>query len=197
MALYWWQMRYCLDAEKMNNLLRKRGFASLAEFARTHRLNRATLHHYIKGQGGPFPESYYAICNALKADPLSLLVPVTEVQLANISEMMPIIKNICLADEKVAVGLLGSRARDKARKYSDWDIGITRGSNPLGGVEFLRLKRHADEAIDRLAREVDILNLDAAPDWFLRGIDYTPVYLAGDTNAWAFFLGVLHGAKKG
>lgn len=190
-------MRYQMDAEKLKELLAQRGYAHLTEFARAHGFNRATLHHYIKGQGGPLAESYYAICKALNVDPIGLLSPVAEEGIGDVAEIIPIVMSLCAVDKEIAVGLMGSRAKGKQRRYSDWDLGITRGRRPLGGVEFLRLKRTVDDAVDALPREVDFVNLDAAPQWFLHGIDYEPVFLAGDSNAWAYFLGVLHGAKRG
>lgn len=189
-------MRYHLDAEKLKCLILNHGYAHLTEFAKAHGFNRATIHHFLKGQG-PFSEAYYAICDALQVDPVSLLSPVLESKLEQLSEILPIAKALAVHDKEIAVGLLGSRAKGKGRQYSDWDIGITRGRRPLSGVEFFRVKRSVDNLVDVLPRSIDFVNLDAAPEWFLRGIDYEPVYLAGDSSAWAYFLGVLHGTKKG
>lgn len=187
-------MRYHVDSAKLKQLIACRGYAHLTEFAKAHGFNRATLHHYLKGQGGPLAESYYAICEALQADPIALLSPIAEGGVDGVSEIMPVVKALCAADAAIAVGLLGSRSKGKQRRYSDWDLGITRGRRPLGGVEFLRLKRTVDGAVDALPRDVDFIHLDAAPEWFLRGIDGEPIFLAGDSHAWAYFLGVLHGA---
>jgi predicted nucleotidyltransferase len=189
-------MRYSIDSARFKDLIAKRGYACLTEFAKAHGFNRATLHHYMKGQGGPLAESYYALCEALQADPVDLLSPMAEGEIDGASEIMPIVKALCAVDRGIAVGLFGSRAKGRPRKYSDWDLGIARGRRPLGGVEFLRLKRTVDDAVDALPREVDFINLDVAPEWFLRGIDDEPIFLAGDSNAWAYFLGVLHGAKR-
>ncbi len=188
-------MRYHLDAEKLKRLVLSHGYAHLTEFAKAHGFNRVTLNHFMKGQG-PFSEAYYAICDALDADPVSLLSQEYESKIERISEIMPVARKLAIFDKEIAVGLLGSRAEGRGRKYSDWDLGITRGRRPLGGVEFFRVKRSVEELVDELPRNVDFVNLDAAPEWFLRGIVYEPVFLAGDPNAWAFFLGVLHGTKK-
>ncbi|MFA4874577.1 MAG: nucleotidyltransferase domain-containing protein [bacterium] len=189
-------MRYHVDADKLKHLVLSRGYGHLTEFAKAHGFNRATIHHFLKGQG-PFSEAYYAICDALNADPISLLSAVSESQVEHLSEIMPIARKLLTFDKEIAVGLLGSRAKGKGRRYSDWDLGITRGRHPLSGVEFLRVKRSVDDLVEELPRGVDFVNLDAAPEWFLHGIDYEPMYLAGDTSAWSYFLGVLHGSKKG
>lgn len=190
-------MRYHLDAAKLKGLIARRGYAHLTAFAKAHGFNRATLHHYLRGKGGPLAEGYYAICEALKVDPIELLSAGAEEETGGLAEIMPIAAALCAADRGIAVGLLGSRAKGRQRRYSDWDLGITRGQRPLGGVEFLRLKRTVDDAVDALPREVDFINLDAAPEWFLLGVDYEPTFLAGDSNSWAYFLGVLDGAKRG
>ncbi|MFH1830882.1 MAG: nucleotidyltransferase domain-containing protein [Pseudomonadota bacterium] len=188
-------MRYHLDNQKLKRLVLSHGYAHLTEFARAHGFNRATLNHFIKGKG-PFSEAFYAICEALNADPLSLLTPVPESKFEELSEIMPIAGKLALFDNEIAVGLLGSRAKGKGRKYSDWDVGITRGRRPLGGVEFFRVKRIVEDIVDALPRHVDFINLDAAPEWFLHDIDYEPMYLVGDQSTWAYFLGVLHGTKR-
>lgn len=174
----------------------QKGYAHVTEFARMHGFNRATINNYLKGQGGPFSDSYYNICDALQVDPLSILALLPAKQPADTDEIMPIVKKLCSFDKDVAVGLLGSRAKGTGRKYSDWDLCIAKGPNILSGEEFLRLKRSVDNEVDGLPREVDIVNLDAAPEWFLTGLDYDPVFLAGNSNAWSYFMGVLHGTRK-
>lgn len=188
--------RYHVDSEKMKSLFARAGYKSLAEFARAHGFNRATIHNYLKGLG-PFPQVYYSICDALSADPISILSPVTGSKIDDVSEIMPIVRTIAAHEEGIAAGIFGSRAKGTHRKYSDWDLGITRGARPLGGEEFLRLRRSLVDAIDVLPRRVDFINLDAAPEWFLGDIDYEPIFLTGDSNSWAYFMGVIHGTKRG
>lgn len=188
--------RYHIDPAKLREAVAQKGYAHVTEFAKLHGFNRATINNYLKGQGGPFSEAYYIICDALQIDPLSILSPLPAKPIVGVDEIMPMVKKLCSFDKDIAIGLLGSRAKGKNRKYSDWDICVTRGPNLLAGEEFLRLKRSVDDEVDRLPREVDIVNLDAAPEWFLTGIDYEPVFLAGNSNTWSYFMGVLYGTKK-
>jgi predicted nucleotidyltransferase len=190
-------MRYHVDAAKLKRIVTQRGFAHVTEFAKAHGFNRATINNYLRGKGGPFSEAYYVICDALQVDPMSILSPISAQQEDEVDEIMPIVKKLCASDNEIAVGLLGSRAKGNSRKYSDWDLCMTRGGRALTGEEFLKLKRTVDEDVDRLPREVDFVNLDAAPAWFLLGISYEPVFLGGSSNSWSYFTGVLHGAKKG
>lgn len=191
------QTRYHIDAGKLKQTIKQMGYAHVTEFARVHGFNRATINNYLNGRGGPFSETYYTFCEALQVDPLSILSPFSATPADNIAEIMPIVRRLCSFDKEIAVGLLGSRAKKTNRKYSDWDLCVTRGNHILTGEEFLKLKRAADDMVDRLPREVDFVNLDAAPDWFLSGLNYEPLYLAGNSNAWSYFMGVLHGTKKG
>jgi len=189
-------IRYHIDAEKLRRIVTQRGYAHVTDFARSHGFNRSTMNNYLKGRG-PFSETYYGICDTLQIDPLSILLPSPAAPMADMDEIMPVVKKLCSFDKEIAVGLLGSRARGKNRKYSDWDLCVTRGTRILTGEEFLRLKRTVDGEVDRLPREVDFVNLDAAPEWFMLDLNYEPVFLAGSSNAWSYFMGVLCGAKKG
>lgn len=187
--------RYCLEKQKLRRLVRERGFLSMNDFAKSAGVNRATLHNYFKG-AGPFSESYYNLCEKLNVDPLEILSPAISKFSHEVSEVMTVVRRICEFDKSLALCLLGSRAKKTHKKYSDWDIGVTRGSVAVSGGEFLKIKQIADDASEDLPRSVDIVNLSSAPAWFLRAIDYEPIFLAGDRASWAFFMGVIHGAKK-
>ncbi len=190
-------MRYHIDAAKLKQIVAQRGYAHVTEFAKAHGFNRATINNYLKGNGGPFSETYYIICDALQIDPLSILSPFSAKKTHDIEEIIPVVKKLCSVDLEIAIGLLGSRAKGLNRKYSDWDLCITRGGSALTGEEFLKLKRTVDEEVDKLPSEVDFVNLDVAPAWFLLDIDYEPIFLAGNSNSWSYFMGVLYGTKKG
>jgi len=189
-------IRYRLDGGVLKRLIARNGYANVAQFAIRNRINRATLNNYLKGKG-PLSESFYDLCQALKADPLTLLVPASSLpQVQYLDEIMPLVKAVTAHDEQVAIGLLGSRVKGTMRRYSDWDLGITHGAGRLTGEIFLGLKRIVDDLADDLPRNVDLMNLDQAPGWFLKGIDYDPIFLAGNETSWNYFLGVLHGARK-
>jgi len=188
--------RYRLDPAKLKIAVQQAGFRHATALTAAHKINRATLNNYLKGRG-PFPESYYKICDALKADPLELLSPVASRQdLPHLEELGPLLQAVTRRDPNLAVGLLGSRASGKAKKYSDWDLGLTRGSDSLSTKDYLRLKQIVSDLAENLPRSVDLVNLDGAPAWFLKDLDYEPIFLAGNEISWAHFLGVLHGSQK-
>lgn len=188
--------RYGLSEEGFQRALGRLGYANVTQFAKQHGINRATLNNYLHGRG-PFPDSFYAIADALQVDPLQLLAPISsESNIPKLAEIAPIIKACSEVSPLVALGLLGSRATGAAQQYSDWDLGVTGGIQQLSTKEFLHIKQIVIDLSEDLPRVVDVINLDAAPEWFLKGIHYTPNFLAGNESSWAYFMGVLHGVQK-
>lgn len=185
--------RYGLSEPQFQRALSRLGYTNAAQFARAHRINRATLNNYLQGRG-PLPESFYAIADALQVDPMQLLTPTASVgDIPKLEEIAHILAAIRAVSKHMAVGLLGSRARGTAKTYSDWDLGITCGMHPMPDEVFLRTRGMVDDLREDLPRGVDVVNLDAAPEWFLKGIQYTPKFLAGNESSWAYAMGVLHG----
>ena len=188
--------RYGLSESRFRRVLHNSGYANAAQFARAHRINRATLNNHLQGRG-PFPESFYAIADALQIDPLQLLAPTAAAgDIPKLEEIAPILSAVSTGFQQIAVGLLGSRARGTAKTYSDWDLGVTGGMQPLSIEDFFRLKQIVEDLADDLPRAVDVMNLDAAPEWFLRGMHYSPKFLAGNESSWSYFMGGLHGVHK-
>jgi len=141
-----------------------------------------------------FSKKFYEIANALNEDPIDLIVSERS-DIADVDEIRLIINAI--SDYKdIALVLLGSRAKGKAKKYSDWDIGVTRGSDALTGREFLKIKRLVGDLAEDLPRKVDLINLDSAPEWFLDSLDYEPLFLGGDEKTYYYFKGVIDGVKQ-
>lgn len=188
-------LRYRINDDVLKQALQRQGYKRLSHFAQDQKVNRMTLHHYLKGRG-PLPENYYHICDSLGVDPLAFLTPQLESVVAEQEKIQPIIQALLRQQPDLAVGLIGSRARGRAKKYSDWDLGVTRGAKALTPQEGLRLKTLVEDAAENLPWFVDVVNLDQAPLWFLQKIDYQPVYLGGNRAPWEFFLGVLHGIQS-
>ncbi len=189
-------LRYKLKEEGLKLALKKKGFHAISELAKVTGFNRATLNSYLKGRG-PLSEPYYELCSLLDKDPLQLLTPYrVDLKIEFTDEIIPIVQDIANKYPDVAVMLLGSRAKGKEKKYSDWDLGVTKGSKGLTTKEYFAVKSFVEDIVDDLPRSVDVVNLDNAPLWFLEGIDYDPIYLGGKQGAFEFFLGVLNGIKK-
>ena len=134
---------------------------------------------------------------ALGLDPLDLIVPEKDrAALGPIEEIRPVISALLRGGAGITIVLLGSRAKGRAGRFSDWDLGVTRPSAPINGKEFLSLRGIAADLSENLVRHVDVINLDAAPGWFWEGVDYEPIFLNGDKDGYSFLKGMLHGIKK-
>lgn len=185
--------QYILNREAFEEQLRVKGYKNHLEFCKKTGIHRNTLNYYLSGHE-IFPKKFYKIAEGLGVDPKELIAQKAP-QIDYLNEIKTIIQELS-QKPGVAVVLLGSRANGRAKRYSDWDLGVTAGEKKLSGFELLRLKRSVEVLAEDLPRKVEIINLDAAPCWFLESIDYEPVFLGGDANSYHYFKGVLDGHRK-
>jgi predicted nucleotidyltransferase len=190
-------VKYVLDKRVFFGRIRELGAENISRFARETGLHRNSLGAYLTGKS-VFSSAFQRMARALDLDPLSMIVPASETTAAvkGLDEIRPIVAALLRRSPGAAIVLLGSRAKGRARPYSDWDLGITRSPVPVGGEEYLGLRRVARDLGDDLVRNVDVINLDEAPGWFLQGLLDPPVFLDGDRESFSFLMGVLHGIQK-
>ena len=190
-------MRYVLDRRAVTERMNALGFPSASRFAARIGVHRNTILGYFRGKP-IFASAFLKIARALGRDPLELIVPAGDMPALaeHFDEIRPIIAALLRRNPGIAVVLLGSRAKGRAKAFSDWDLGLTRPAAPIRGDEFLALRRVAADLAEDLVRNVDVVNLDAAPDWFWEGLNYEPVFLDGDRESFSFLKGMLHGIKK-
>lgn len=190
-------MRYVLNNELFLQRLRSGGFKGVQDFARRSGLHRNTVNLYLKGRE-VFADAFARMAAALGCDPTDLAMPVSDadIPVKGVGEIRPIIAALVKRDAGIAVVLIGSRAGKRHHPHADWDIGITGGERPLDDERHLEMKRIVGELADDLPHHVDVVNLDAAPRWFLDGIDCDPVFLDGDRGSFLHFKGVLDGIKR-
>lgn len=187
-------VQYRLSRESFKKLLKERGYKNAQDFCKKTSIHKNTLNYYLSGRD-VFSKKLCEIAFHLQVDPIEL-VEACDTSKIDSAEIEKIVSYLSL-EKGMAVALLGSRANGKSQKFSDWDIGVTRGSKkPISGREFLRLRAWVGEVADDLARKVDLVNLDEAPQWFLESIDYEPIFLGGDKETFERFMGVLDGIKK-
>ncbi|MFH0799504.1 MAG: hypothetical protein V2A66_04905 [Pseudomonadota bacterium] len=189
--------RYILDDKRFLAKLRALGFKGVFDFAASKGIHRNTVSLYLKGACA-FSSAFDRIARAVGADPLEIIHPAMEAsaEIEDLDEIASVVSFLTRRDHKVACMLLGSRAMKKGRVHADWDIGITRGGKPIGGDEYLDLRVGVSDIAENLPHGVDLINLDAAPAWFLEGIKYDPIFLDGDRESFIHFQGVLNGIKK-
>ena len=169
----------------------------MQDFARQAGLHRNTVNLYLKGKD-VFADAFARMAARLGCDPLELAIPVSDsdIPVKGIDEIRPIVAALVKHDKRIAVILIGSRARKRHHPHADWDIGVTGCDRPLDHAEHLEIKGIVDDLAEDLPHSVDVINLDAAPRWFLEGIDYDPVFLDGDRGGFLHFKGVLDGIKR-
>ena len=186
-----------IDQRKLQQLVLARGYPNLALFVNAVGIHRNSLAEYFGGRG-VFTAVVTKLAEALDCSPLDFVQRrVPRVRIDKVSEaLQAVLESAAARDSNLCFLLIGSRAKGTARELSDWDVGVTAGPRSLGTEEYLALKAHIQEAVDNLPVGVDIVNLDAAPEWFFRSMDYEPRYLAGSEGSYLYILGKVHGVRK-
>ncbi len=188
-------MTYCLSENKLLRAIKGQGYKNIGDFTRAYGINRTTLAHYFEGRG-PLMAPFEKICTALNFAPTELLEIQLPEAIAGVDEIHPLVTTLAEANPLVAIALFGSRASGKNQKHSDWDLGVTAGKVLLTAEVFLKIKALADDLSEDLGHGVDVVNFDAAPNWFFLEMKKPPLYLAGNQQAWTYFEGILHGLSK-
>ncbi len=190
-------MKYFIDKNKVKKRVMELGYKNLAQFAVKNKIHRNTLRQILSGKN-VFLSSFEKIASRLKLDPMELILPwsVFPSKIKEIDEIRPIVARLVREVPKGAVVLLGSRAALSPKKYSDWDLGLLKYPEPLSGTEYLKLKGWVEEWSEDLVRQVDLINLNQAPSWFLEGINNQITYLDGNWEAFVYLRGLLDGIEK-
>ncbi len=194
-----------LSLEKLKKSMESQGVKTLNDLAKLSGVHRNTLYPYIRGEKPVYAPPIVQIARALKVDPLTLC---DREELSVDQEIVRISNSLvasfgCKYDSLVVV-LFGSRARGQAKKFSDFDLGVSSGLNPVSFKDFLSMKDHVENLADDLIYKVDLVNLDNAPDWFLANLLQTDssgnhtglVFLSGSKDTYHFLRGRAYGAIK-
>jgi hypothetical protein len=190
-------MKIKIDKVKLEQCMASSGVNSFSALAIASGLHRNTIYPYVRGELSPFTEAYLSICKALDTAPMSLLSEETSDDLKEIIETLKKVTNRSTRNNcKIGAFLYGSRVTGKARKYSDYDIGLTGGEVPLFWQDFLDIKEQCDSSFDNLPVKISILNFDEAPSSFFDDFDSPVKYLCGDYASFSFFKGSLYGRAK-
>lgn len=190
-------MFYRISKIKFAKILLEKGHANISAFARSSQLHRNTINLLLSGKA-VFVHAITVIAQELECDPMELLEPVvaTNLKLPEIGEITPLVARLIQRDKKMCVVLFGSRASKKPKKYSDWDLGIFRHPKPIDTKNYLHLKELVENLSEDLVREVDLVNFNEAPTWFLAEIKSQPEYLAGSKESYTYLKGMIDGIHK-
>lgn len=190
-------MKYVLNTAQFKQSLHSQGYKSLFQFAQKNKIHRNTLLGLLAGKE-VFLASYQLVADALGVDPVALVVPVSSLdpKIQNSAEIAPIVAWLVKQNPQIAVVLIGSRARGKAKQYSDWDLGVVSFPEPISSQVFLKYKNEVEDMSENIVRMVDLINLNQAPVWFLENIAKEVVFLDGNYESFIYLKGVLNGATK-
>lgn len=186
-----------LDRTKLTEILKQKQISSVSNLALISGLHRNTLYPLIRGEVSPFTETFLSLCKVLQVPPVSLIKNEEGDAFSFIDQSINSILNEKRNERAhYAFFLYGSRASDKARKFSDYDIGVTGGEATVPWRDFLLMKESLEQMCDDLSVKVSLLNFDEAPPAFLDDFDSPLKFIAGDFHSFSFFKGILHGRKK-
>lgn len=190
-------MQYLLDQKKFKKRLLSLGYKNLSDFAAKNGIHRNTLNDLLNGKS-VFSNAFEKIVEKLEMDPLELLIPKSRLALniPHIDEIKSVVAALVKKNKKMAVVLIGSRSRQKAKPFSDWDLGLFSHAVPIGATDYFHCKRLAEELSEDLVRKVDVVNLNQAPLWFLENLKESCLFLDGDHDSFIYLKGVVDGIQR-
>lgn len=194
-----------LNTQKLKSALESRGLNSFTELANISGIHRNTLYPYLRGEKSIYSPTILQISNFLKIDPIEFcdssdksIIP----EIKSIAENL--ISQFSNQYPSLAIVLFGSRAKGNAKKYSDFDLGVTNGRKDITYKDFLSMKEHISNLADDLIYKVDLVNLDSAPEWFLSnlllidkaGEEKGIILISGSPDTYHFLNGRIYEASK-
>lgn len=173
---------YIIDEKKFYEALKKRGYRTIGDLAKTLGIHRNTIHYYLSGHG-VFPEKLEQLLNALDLKPQDALIRREEVSQAPLQKIVPVVDQLQSEFPDMTFVLFGSRAEGRAKKYSDWDIGVY-AAGGLPHDRYLRIAQRADDLTEYFPYFVEVVNLSRADEHFLKRIAQHWMYLGGKFRGW-------------
>ena len=179
--------RYLLNRSAIEKALAQKGYRSIRQLAKAVGIHRNTVGDYYSGASRVIPEALEKILQALDlkiGDALTRSVPMRQVPACSIAELIGSLQRVA---PDCAFALFGSRARERAKKFSDYDVGVF-ATAPL---EFARFSSMLDLVAawnEEHDCEVQLVNLCLADKDFLSEISDDLRFLGGNLEAWTALL---------
>lgn len=162
--------------------MHQQGYRSIGALARALGMHRNTIHYYLSGHG-VFPEKLEKMLARLALRPADILVRKAESVANPLESIAPLVDLLQRKYPEAAFVLFGSRARNTARPYSDWDIGMYVRSG-ASHERYRMMRREKEEWEEQSPYFVDLSNLNRADDAFLRSAARGWVFLGGNLGSW-------------
>lgn len=162
--------------------MKEQGYPSIGALAKDLGLHRNTIHYYLSGHG-VFPAAFEKLLSRLRLKPAEILIQSEESSLSPLEPIAPLISQLQEEFPSVAFVLFGSRARQKAQKYADWDIGIYAEKGLFHEIYRSMIQKKGDFE-ESSPYKIDLVNLNRADNDFLRQASKGSVFLGGSLTSW-------------
>ncbi|MFH1729424.1 MAG: nucleotidyltransferase domain-containing protein [Pseudomonadota bacterium] len=188
---------YTFNEKKFRIQLIRLGFLSISQFSKRTKIHRNTIYDYLTGKKKIFSDQFLAIAKSLNVSPFELIdESEAKITLEEFGISL-IIDELLKKFPDTSIVLLGSRAKGTSTRYSDCDLGVLSNEKKINGITFLDMKSIVGDLADNLEIEIDLINLDAAPDWFIKELDESITFLKGKKMAFKRFLLKIAQLKEG
>lgn len=97
----------------------------------------------------------------------------------------------------LAFFLFGSLRRRRAKRFSDFDIGLTGGGEPLNASVFLRIQECVLRACEDSPVKVEIVDFDQALSGFILDFEGPLRFISGGRESFDYLKGKIDGLKAG
>jgi predicted nucleotidyltransferase len=174
---------YVLNAQLFRTALKNAGFRSLTALAEHLGIHRNTAQYYMNG-APVLNDKLNKMLDAVSLSPREAFIRLEEDKGSVNSDIVQLADRMSAAMPGViAVVLFGSRSRESAHKYSDFDIGVY-AKKGLAHKEFLGLFRYKDEFEEESPYIIDLVNLNAVDASFRKAIRSELRFLSGSGESW-------------
>jgi predicted nucleotidyltransferase len=172
---------YIINEEAFRNAMTQKGYHSIGELADTLKMHRNTVHYYLSGRA-VFPQKLEQIFEALQVTPREILFNKEE-KSNQWSKLASLIDQLHTSFTDITFILFGSRARNAAHPYADWDVGVY-CSKGLSHEGYRKIRRKTSDLAEALPFNIDIVNLNKADQAFLKEIAKDWRFLTGSLQDW-------------
>jgi len=165
-----------LNMHAIKTAARKSGFGGVKPLLEYLGLHRNAFDRFARG-ARVLPESVERVLAVLDLPIQEAIVAEDETDECA-GAIMPLVEKIHKKHPTVSIFLFGSRARGRARRYSDFDLGVySRDGVPL--AEFLQILEEKETFEEAAPQRIDCVNLSNATTDFLQEIGPDLRLLAG------------------
>ena len=167
---------YKLNMGTLKTAAKRAGFGGVKPLLEHLGLHRNALDRFARG-AGVLPNSIETVIAALNL-PIqdAVMQKVEPVGIAD--EIMPLVEEIHKKHPTISIFLFGSRAKGRARRYSDYDLGVY-SKDGVSLAEFLQILEEKEAYEEISPQRVDCVNLTNVTPEFLREIALDLRLLAG------------------